>query len=848
MTKFLTLVGVLLAFVRVGLAQAPPPADSPEYERAKAAGRLPAAGHPSMPANYPAPASLQLLKAGQSPAEFPASPARKTASATAVSTLAAARALPGCVIEDPAVLGSFQTLPRNDDGSSAAIKLPFLFTLYGDSYDIIYVNNNGNISMGEAYSQYSSTGFPSTFRMVAPFWAYVDTRHPNSGLVYYKVEPTRLTVIWDHVGYYNTQADLRNTFKLVITNGADPFLGGGNNVAFYYGDMQWTTGSASGGANGFGGTPATVGVNKGSGNNACFFYQLGRFVRAGGDSTNLQSTGAGIDYLDNKCFFFDVSTVQGLALDFTYQKYVCTTLFTPTLANPQNCRINSYQWSFGDGGSAAESNPVHAYAQPGTYPVRLTVKYDCGACSEASIIKSKSITISPNADLLKDTLLTVLTQEQVRVLQTTAATFSDAWALPYENKDLDARNSYLNGTRGVWRSEGTYAYQVDRQASAPVKTATDGTFTAERFNWPQAEVNAIPHWIKAESKTLYSPYSYELENRDVLGVYSAALYDYGGHLPSANGMNTRHAEMAFTSFEYLDGNATGNWVFGSRPLPHYSTYPVNIGLSRAVVLEARLRDLEGVTKADVQARAFSWFFPVTNYQQEVDVVCKQAHPTNPAWSMLVLKRAPFNGLWFGNLRVKNQINPVVTPDVDTTYAHAGRGSLRITVAKTFQQPLLRLETGKSYLVSAWVSVKNPQVQTPKLADNLGVALAFRNAQGTLLATFSFEPAGPVIEGWQQVRGVFTCPDQDAQVEVTFRPGSTGTAWYDDLRLHPEKGNMKSYVYQLDDYRLRAILDEENFASFFYYDAEGNLYLTKKETAEGIKTLTEHVSYLKENGN
>jgi hypothetical protein len=57
--------------------------------------------------------------------------------------------------------------------------------------------------------------------------------------------------------------------------------------------------------------------------------------------------------------------------------------------------------------------------------------------------------------------------------------------------------------------------------------------------------------------------------------------------------------------------------------------------------------------------------------------------------------------------------------------------------------------------------------------------------------------------------------------------------------------MKTYVYDLEDYRLRAILDEENFASFFYYDAEGNLYLTKKETTRGIKTISENISYQKD---
>jgi hypothetical protein len=116
----------------------------------------------------------------------------------------------------------------------------------------------------------------------------------------------------------------------------------------------------------------------------------------------------------------------------------------------------------------------------------------------------------------------------------------------------------------------------------------------------------------------------------------------------------------------------------------------------------------------------------------------------------------------------------------------------------------------------------------------------------VLSTTTLVPAGPVIEGWQQVRGVVTPPPGVAKPEITFLPGSLGTAWYDDLRLHPEKGNMKSYVYDLANYQLKAILDEENFASFFYYDAEGNLYLSKKETEEGIKTISENVSYLKEN--
>lgn len=47
----------------------------------------------------------------------------------------------------------------------------------------------------------------------------------------------------------------------MATNGAQSF------VIFHYADdgIQWTTGDASGGSNGFGGTPAQVGFNAGDG-------------------------------------------------------------------------------------------------------------------------------------------------------------------------------------------------------------------------------------------------------------------------------------------------------------------------------------------------------------------------------------------------------------------------------------------------------------------------------------------------------------------------------------------------------------------------------------------------------
>ena len=197
------------------------------------------------------------------------------------------------------------------------------------------------------------------------------------------------------------------------------------------------------------------------------------------------------------------------------------------------------------------------------------------------------------------------------------------------------------------------------------------------------------------------------------------------------------------------------------------------------------------------------------------------------------------------MRVRNDVTPIISPDIDNTVAHTGQSSLRITADKTFEQKLLQLDSGKSYILNVWASVNDPSVTQPSLGSGIGIDVVFKDKDDLVLSTVSLTSGGRIIEGWQQLKGTFTVPDKNAILELRFKPGSAPTVWFDDLRLHPNLGNMKSYVYDLKDYRLQAILDEENFASFFYYDVEGNLYLTKKETEDGIKTISQNVSYIRE---
>jgi len=439
-------------------------------------------------------------------------------------------------------------------------------------------------------------------------------------------------------------------------------------------------------------------------------------------------------------------------------------------------------------------------------------------------------------------LVSVSTDLKADVINTSAATFNDDWALHQQLTNI--QNPYANGSAGVWRNDGSFAYQIARNQSNPVTLKSDGTFILEQFNWEQASVEAIPHWIKGNNLTKYSAYSYELENQDVLGIYSAALYDYGGHLPSANGVNMRNDEMAFTSFEYLDHQSSGNWVFGDQPTQAYTSYEVVAAQNYIAIVKASLDDVSQASVVDVASRALIAPFPHANanFIQDDPIVCLQPYPGNSNWSMIVLRRSPYSGLWRGTIRLKNVVSPVAVPVIDNSFAHAGKTSLKITSQQTYKQELLHLDSGKTYFLSGWVSVKNFNLKVPKLADNIGIDIILKDKHGNLLSTTSFQPAGRIIEGWQQIKGSFICPDKNSHLQITFKPGSTGTSWYDDIRIHPNLGNMKSYVYDLKDYKVRAILDEENFASFFYYDQEGNLTVTKKETEEGIKTLSENISY------
>ena len=111
--------------------------------------------------------------------------------------------------------------------------------------------------------------------------------------------------------------------------------------------------------------------------------------------------------------------------------------------------------------------------------------------------------------------------------------------------------------------------------------------------------------------------------------------------------------------------------------------------------------------------------------------------------------------------------------------------------------------------------------------------------------YTFEPSGPVIDGWQRIYEFFELQPGMESISIAFN-NSTGTnnMFVDDLRLYPFDANMKSFVYHPSSLKLIAELDANNHATFYEYDEEWNLIRVKKETERGIMTLQENRSHVR----
>lgn len=369
------------------------------------------------------------------------------------------------------------------------------------------------------------------------------------------------------------------------------------------------------------------------------------------------------------------------------------------------------------------------------------------------------------------------------IVDASAVEFSDTWQTECCNEETyigidNTVSPYDAGLKGIWRPYKAYSYLGDRDYSND-DIRVDGVYTSfTEFDWSSPG----DPWFADNTITKYSPRGFELETQDAIGRYSAALYGYDQTLAEAIGANMQYKEMAFESFE--DYDLTGN--LSCQEKDHWGFYSLG---------------------PDIEKIAHTGKYGVR---------------VGPGSTLQLDK----------SLNIKDCSSFTHTYGEDpTTFVVDSCDCIG-----TFS-PI----EGKEYVLSAWVHINDGFFQPVFSFDEAKISVVLLDGSETLLTSklLTVGADEPVIDNWQRIFGTFTIPSGTRKVRVILVNEYAGNfAVFDDIRIHPVDGNMKTYVYDNATLRLSAELDENNYATFYNYDEEGRLVKIKKETARGIKTLEE----------
>lgn len=465
------------------------------------------------------------------------------------------------------------------------------------------------------------------------------------------------------------------------------------------------------------------------------------------------------------------------------------------------------------------------------------------------------------------------------ILSVSAVTMSNGWNKDFSEvrsgdfdwwTDYRNDNPYQNGEQGIWLPRYSYAYQDVRQQSDAIDLSIDGIINAvPYFNYQVlafANTSCGDKWKRVNEIMAYNPYGYDTENKDILGNYTAALYGHEGSVPIAVGANARQSEIGFESFEELTpgstidqfGTSTGNIdVYTDHSATSYSLYNVySFEQGKNTYIDT-----------DLPYDASSFSSPIIIYWSTIPgiegEVAEHGYETATVTSTTNISgntRLHFSALEFvgasenieGKVAIARTIDqptPSSFSNVDVTAdkAHTGNNSLKVTGNARFEQNRLQLEEGRRYELSVWVSQLHERV--PTYSDSLYFQINITDDNSVVHATTIADgtPTGPVIEGWQQVVLDFTVPDGATKVEIEINSRTLddrdAVSFIDDLRIYPLDGNVQTYVYDPVNLRVVATLDQNNYATLYSYDEEGNLFLVKKETERGIFTVQESRGHL-----
>lgn len=158
-------------------------------------------------------------------------------------------------------------------------------------------------------------------------------------------------------------------------------------------------------------------------------------------------------------------------------------------------------------------------------------------------------------------------------------------------------------------------------------------------------------------------------------------------------------------------------------------------------------------------------------------------------------------------------------------------------AKRINQPVRsgywEFENNKKYIIQYW--------EKP-MGEITGLPFFVEGGTHTLTLESSIQ-----VGDWIRKEYVLLTDNSSIDLNMQFyKPiDLEGVVYIDDFRITPFNSVSKAFVYDNNTFDTKAILDNNNFASIYHYDEQGNLVITKQETVEGIKSISSNRSNIQQ---
>lgn len=367
-------------------------------------------------------------------------------------------------------------------------------------------------------------------------------------------------------------------------------------------------------------------------------------------------------------------------------------------------------------------------------------------------------------------------------------------------------NPFISGDLNLWLPKSQKVFNEDRLYQFGGDTTfirKDGKIKDFVPHWSFVPNNKLQastdkRWVTSNVVTRYNKRLQPVEQFDALNNYAAEIYGYNESFVTAASNHAKLSDLASDNFEEY-----AEITSGCQSETHWSFK----GASKYLLTQNILTPLENDGWNPTSPTITNKYSHTGT--QSVCIPAKQA---------LSVRR-------FTDTTVVTKVEPFMT-----------NVHLENSVSK--KQTMFAPEPGSKYVVSAWVKGRAVNEHAIKTFDSAYVRVIAYGSGSTQLSSIVYKASGPIIDGWQRVEGVFEIPSGTKYVSVFMENHSRYRAYFDDVRIHPFASNMKTFVYHPVHLRVMAILDENNFATFYEYDNEGKLIRIKKETEKGIFTVKE----------